>query len=464
MSKKKKILLLSDDLRMHSGIGTQSREFVFNTLEKYDWVQLGAAIKHPDEGKVFDLSEVVQKETGIKDASLKIYASSGYGNEQVLNDLLNIEKPDAILHFTDPRFWGWLYNMEHEVRQNIPIMYYTIWDDLPYPRWNEPFYESCDLLMGISKQTYNIVHNVVRKYPKEDWQINYVPHGICENDFHPIQKGDEDYNDLLKFRHELFTDIDPEFVVFYNNRNIRRKMPGDVVLSYKTFVDSLPEEKRDKCLLLFHTQPRDDNGTDLVAVCQEICPNYRVQFTGKKYDKRDLNFLYNCTDVVVNIASNEGFGLSSCEALMTGRVTINNVTGGLQDQIGFKLDGKHLTAEDYREIHSLHNARKWENNDKLTWGDWCKPVWPQTRSLMGSVPTPYIFDDRCCWEDVADRLKEWYHTDLEDRRKAGLKAREFATSKEVGMTAKLMGKNMSECIDTCFEKFTPRKRFTLYQV
>ena len=35
--KKKKILLLSDDLRMHSGIATQSKEFVMGTLDKYDW-------------------------------------------------------------------------------------------------------------------------------------------------------------------------------------------------------------------------------------------------------------------------------------------------------------------------------------------------------------------------------------------------------------------------------------------
>ena len=142
---------------------------------------------------------------------------------------------------------------------------------------------------------------------------------------------------------------------------------------------------------------------------------------------------------------------------------INNVTGGLQDQVGFKLDGKYLTAEDYREIHSLHNAKEWEDNDRLTWGEWCKPVWPQTHSLMGSVPTPYIFDDRCKWEDVADNLKEWYDTDVKERRKVGLNAREFATDDEIGMTAKLMGRNMSEAIDTCFEKFTPRKRFTIIE-
>ena len=154
--KKKKILLLADDLRMHSGIATQSKEFVMGTLHKYDWVQIGGAVKHPEEGKVMDMSDAVKNELGIKDASLKIYPTSGYGNPNMLRQIMEIEKPDAIMHFTDPRFWIWLYQMEHEIRQNIPIMYYNIWDDLPDPLYNRDFYRSSDLLMGISKQTYGI--------------------------------------------------------------------------------------------------------------------------------------------------------------------------------------------------------------------------------------------------------------------------------------------------------------------
>ena len=53
---KKKIMLLSDDLRMPSGVGTVSKNFVLGTLDKYDWVQIGGAVKHPDEGKVIDIT------------------------------------------------------------------------------------------------------------------------------------------------------------------------------------------------------------------------------------------------------------------------------------------------------------------------------------------------------------------------------------------------------------------------
>ena len=59
---KKKILLMSDDIRVPSGVGTMSKKLVLGTLDKYDWVQIGGAVKHPEAGKIFDLSEEVQKQ------------------------------------------------------------------------------------------------------------------------------------------------------------------------------------------------------------------------------------------------------------------------------------------------------------------------------------------------------------------------------------------------------------------
>ena len=153
---KKKILLLSDDLRMHSGVSTMSKELVMGTLHHYDWVQIAGAMNHPDQGKVFNLSDEVQKQTKVKDAYLVLYPVTGYGNEDILYSIIARENPDAILHFTDPRYWGWLYAIEREIRKKLPLTYLNIWDDLPYPMWNRPFYESCDALFSISKQTYNI--------------------------------------------------------------------------------------------------------------------------------------------------------------------------------------------------------------------------------------------------------------------------------------------------------------------
>mgnify|MGYP003132917464 FL=1 len=464
MAKRKKILLLSDDLRMNSGVGTMSREFVLGTLDHYEWVQIGGAIKHPDEGKIIDMNDSVRKETGIEKAYLKIYPVSGYGNPDILKQVMMMEKDvEAILHYTDPRFWGWLYQMEHELRQNIPIFYYNIWDDLPYPRWNEPFYESCDLIMNISKQTHNIVQNVCQKKERTDWDSTYVPHGINEDHFYPVDKNHKEWGNLLQFKRTMTRDKDYKFIVFWNNRNIRRKLPGDVILAYKHFCDMLPKEDAEKCALIMHTQPRDENGTDLPAVAQELCPDYDIIFSSKKLDNINLRYLYNMVDVTINMASNEGFGLGTCEALMCGTPISVNVTGGLQDQCGFKYKGEYLTYKDYSWVHSLHDAKKWKDNSDLTWGDWCKPVWPSNRSLQGSIPTPYIFDDRPRFEDFADRLKEWYDMGDEERQRCGKLGHEFVMSDDAMMSGTAMCNLFKSHMDTAFDKWTPRKRFEIFE-
>lgn len=153
---RKKILLLSDDLRMPSGVGSMSKQIVLGTCHFFNWVQVGGAMQHQEQGKIINMDKAIAEMTKVDDAALTIYPTNGYGNPDLLRQLLEREKPDAIMHFTDPRFWQWLYNMEHEFRQKIPLIYYNIWDDLPYCDWNRPYYLSCDLLMGISKQTVNI--------------------------------------------------------------------------------------------------------------------------------------------------------------------------------------------------------------------------------------------------------------------------------------------------------------------
>ena len=453
--KKKKILLLSDDLRMHSGIATVSKDIVMETLNEYDWVQLAGAIKHPDKGKVFDMSDGLD-EFGIKDGYLRVYPVDGYGDEVVLREVMALEKPDAILHYTDPRFWVWLYKMEAEIRRDIPIFYYNIWDDLPDPQYNINYYRSSDLLMSISKQTYGINNRLLPDY--EDWQTTYVPHGISSRRFSKIEDTD---NDLIAFN-QKFGLTDKTFRVLYSNRNIRRKMPGDVALAFKYFVEGLPEEQRDDCVLIFHCAPSDPNGTDLPRMCRHLMPDVNVIFThhvnnGQPFHDGMMNKLFNSADVYVNMASNEGFGLGSAEALTVGTPIIVNVTGGLQDQCGFRDDdGNLLTPEDYVELGSNHRG-EYKNH-----GEWVKPVWPTSISLQGSPPTPYIWDDRCQPEDVAVNLREFYDMGREERKRLGALGTEFC--KENQMTSEVMGRNFIDSMNTAFEKWKPRHRYTMERV
>ena len=183
---RKKILLLSDDFRKYSGVATVSKEIVLSTAHRYNWVQIGAAIRSTTESQEFDMSEEVNRETGLEDSRVKIIPSNGYGNQAFLLQILDREKPDAVLIFTDPRYWIWLFEMEQEIRRNIPIIYLNIWDNLPYPFYNKPYYRACDGLLAISKQTKNINEQVLGQ-EAVDHVIRYVPHGVS-NKYFPIQK------------------------------------------------------------------------------------------------------------------------------------------------------------------------------------------------------------------------------------------------------------------------------------
>ena len=453
--KKKKILLLSDDLRMHSGIATVSKDIVMETLNEYDWVQIAGAIKHPDKGKVFDMSQGLE-EYGVKDGYLKVYPVDGYGDEAILREVMALEKPDAILHYTDPRFWVWLYRMEAEIRRDIPIFYYNIWDDLPDPQYNTNYYKSSDLLMSISKQTYGINNRLLPEY--DDWQTTYVPHGISSRRFNKIEDTD---TDLMAFN-EQFGLTNRKFRVLYSNRNIRRKMPGDVALAFKYFVEGLPEEERDDCVLIFHCAPSDANGTDLPRICRHLMPDCNVDFTydinkGQPFHDGMMNRLFNSADVYVNMASNEGFGLGSAEALTVGTPIIVNMTGGLQDQCGVRDDdGNLLTPNDYIELGSNHRGKY------KTHGEWVKPVYPSSISLQGSPPTPYIWDDRCNPEDVAKNLREFYDMGREERKRLGSLGTDFC--KENQMTSEAMGQNFIDSMNGAFKNWKSRERYTMEKV
>jgi glycosyltransferase involved in cell wall biosynthesis len=459
MSKKKKILLLSDDLRMSSGIATVSKEFVFGNFDKFDWVQLGAAVNHPDKGKEIDLGEDARKRTGVKDASLKIIPWTGYGDANILRELIMRHQPDAILHFTDPRYWRWLYEMEAEVRQNIPILFYHIWDDLPDPHYNRDYYESCDWLGCISRQTYGIVSRVGKLEsetikPLEDWQVSYVPHGINSDLYKPVEVPQE-------FRKQVLGDKDYKFVLFWMNRNIKRKQPSDVIWAFNKFRDGLPKEDKDKVCLIMHTAPVDQNGTNLIEVQKRIAPDCDIKFSTDRINQEQLNYLYNLSDCTINIAGNEGFGLTTAESIMAGTPAIINVTGGLQDQCGFKVDGKYLTAEDYKEIGSLHNYRDWE--DKVTHGEWVKPVWPRVQTMVGSVPTPYIIDDKVDVYEVADAIKYWYDKKPKERKEAGLVGRKEFMG-EMGLNAKNQNQKMADGILKAIENWKPKQKFNVYKL
>jgi len=455
-NERKKIMLICDDIRVHSGVATVARELVLNTAQHFNWVNIAGAINHPEKGKRFDLSGDTNNNTGLTDTSVFLYPVDGYGDADLIRQLIKIEKPDAIMLITDPRYFEWLFMIENEIRKTMPIIYLNIWDDYPAPLYNKAFYESCDALLAISKQT-QLINELVLDEKRGKKVIEYVPHGLNHEMYYPIEKEDE-LKELEQVKSQMFGGKEKDFVVFFNSRNIRRKQIPDTMLAFKLFLDTLPKEKAAKCAMLMHTEIVSDHGTDLDAVRKILFNDYpeAIYFSQNKLDTKQLNQLYNIADAQILLTSNEGWGLSLTEAILAGTVIIANVTGGMQDQMGFEDEfGNWYTPTP--EIPSNHTG-KYKNH-----GCWAFPVFPTNRSIQGSPKTPYIWDDRCNAEDAAVQIGKVYALDRTERKELGKTGRHWAIN-DVGFTGEDMGAKAIMAIDQLFNTWAPREKYELINV
>ena len=445
--KRKKILLLTDDIRVHSGVAQIGRETILNTCHRYNWVQMAGAVDHPEEGKQIIMDDEIKKETEITDPSVSLYPVKGYGNMEMLRTVIKRENPDAIFLITDPRYFAWLFNAEDEIRNNIPIIYLNIWDNYPAPMYNKEFYESCDALLGISKQTVNINKLVLGDKGKNKI-FKYVPHGLNNKLFSKLEGDDKK---LVDFKKALQLPTDLDFHLLFNSRNIRRKQIPDTIMAWKLFTDKLSEEENKKCMLTLKTEAIFEPGTDLPAVIEYFGVN-NVRILDHKLSTQEMNLLYNTADGVVLLSNAEGWGLALTEAMLTGTPFIASVTGGMQDQMRFEdEDGKWI--EFNSEIPSNHHGRYKKH------GEWALPVYIRASNIVGSPSTPYIFDDHIDPKEASERMMELYKMGKEERERIGKLGQEWALSDEAGFTSEKMSNKIIEATDSLFKTWKPRKKY-----
>ena len=176
MSDRKKILVLSDHPLVPSGVGIQTKYLIEGLLntEKYKFVCLGGALKHPDMRP----QHVHPEKYG--DQNWLIHPVQGHGDKNILRSFLDNERPDAVLLVTDPRFFVWVWEMEDEIRSVCPILYWHVWDNDPSPDYNNNFYNSTDAIGCISLKTFGILQDLKYKNRK------YIPHALPQDLFKPL--------------------------------------------------------------------------------------------------------------------------------------------------------------------------------------------------------------------------------------------------------------------------------------
>ena len=375
MNKLIKVMTISDHPGIPSGVGTQTRYVIEALLKtgKFSVVSLGGAIKHPNYER--------QTVDGYPPELWTVLPIDGYGSPMEIRGAISAEKPDILYFMTDPRFYRWLWDMEDEIRSLVPLIYYHVWDNYPPPVYNEVYYKSTDVIATISRVTSDIVQIV-----SPEVEEHYIPHAVDDKLFCP-----KDNKEVREIR-ERITDGDPDrFVVFWNNRNARRKMPGSLMMWFKKFL----ENTEANATLVMHTDLKDVHGQPLDYLAKNMgYETGEIIFSQEKMEAKDLANLYNAVDVTINISDAEGFGLATLESLSCGVPIIVNMTGGLQEQV---TDG-----EDFFGI-GLN---------------------PPSKALVGSQEVPYIYEDRLAADQVVEALTQMYDLSREERKEIGLKGRE----------------------------------------
>jgi glycosyltransferase involved in cell wall biosynthesis len=282
--------------------------------------------------------------------------------------------------------------------------------------------------------------------------IHYVPHGPNPNIYKKLDVKDKS---ISKIKNMFFGNESYDFVVGFNSRNAHRKHPANLILGFKQFCDTLPPEKSSKCALIIHSDLTHEAGTDLTTVVNVVSPNYKTVIKDDRLTPDEMTAFYNTCDVVANVSSNEGFGLSIAEAIMCEVPVIATVTGGLQDQLG-------LVDDDGNDIKftldfSTNSTGKYKNH-----GRWCKPIWPDTFNLQGSPPTPYIMDEIVDYRKISDAIKYWYEKSKEERNECGKEGRRWAMN-EGGINNKNMCDQFIKAMDFTIENFTPVKSFDIFK-
>jgi glycosyltransferase involved in cell wall biosynthesis len=315
-----KVLTLGDMPLSPSGVGTQSKYFCEALLKtgKFHITSLGGAIKHENYSPI--------KTEEFKDDWV-LFPVDGYGNEDVVRSVVRQQRPDIIWFMTDPRFWGWLWGIENELRPHVPMIYHHVWDNYPTPHYNKLFYKSNDYIACISKVTHDIVQKVAPDVPS-----SYTPHAVDPSIFKNLEY---DETAVRAFKEEHIGSADKMFF-FWNNRNARRKQSGSLIFWFKEFLDKVGH---DKATLVMHTNTKDPNGQDLDAIVARLgLDDGQVLFSREAIQADKLAAIYNMADCTINVSDAEGFGLSTLESLACGTPIIVNMTGGLQEQV---TDGKN---------------------------------------------------------------------------------------------------------------------------
>lgn len=345
-----KILIVSEDIRLQSGISEVQKNIVkYGRKEDVSFVHFGWAPNHPDKNTVVDLPEI------------RIYSVDSHDKEKskLLFEVIQTEQPDAMFLMGDPWVLKWIFKFDVEIRKHCPIVYYNVWDNGPTPRFNKGIYQSCDMLLAINQMTCRFNKELAPEVPSF-----YIPHGIDLEVYKPAST--EDVETFCSHRN-IPTD---KYKFLFDSVNIERKQLPTVIAAFKNFAAN-----KEDVVLILKTNPTNRFGANVKELIKGI--KNKVIIIKEYLLDEEMNLLYNAADCFIHVPSNEGWGLSVTKAVTLGKQIICTNTGGISDQISAIKNGVY-------KVHTIEN-------------------------LLSSQEVPYIYQDIANKEKLSDAISSAYN-------------------------------------------------------
>jgi glycosyltransferase involved in cell wall biosynthesis len=366
-----KLLMVTDDIRLPSGVGGQARKLLFGLQKtgRYSITVIGGSL-------------IAQPPDPIDVQGITVYpVSNGYGNQNQLRSIMAVTKPDIVIAFSDPRFFNYMFSIDNEIRRHSKFVLYHTWDNDPFPKFNMQWYAACDYVVTISKFSSELL-------TAGGIKNTCIQHGFDPQEIYPLKP-----DKVAAVRNEFAKALNKPsigFLIFWNNRNLHRKRMEDVVMIFSKFYEKHPDSA-----LLMNTESVNNEGNDLVHLLNDMVhPSLPVVLNFNRVNEDRLNEFYNSADVTLNIASQEGFGLCVGESLLAETPVIASKTGGMPEQM---------------------------KSDTETFG---LLIPASVRELFGVIGSPYIYKDYVNYEQVISALNNVYGSRTYFAEK-GKKGREF---------------------------------------
>lgn len=360
MSKKTKILIITDSPALDSGMGVGHREVAsrLHDTGRYEIASFGWFFHNAQRQGVkwnFPWQQFTTPDSANPYGHPKDSSTNEIKNSPVYQVIDDMFKPDIVIAMADYWMVDYLYKFIDAGIRPFKLIHEVPIDGEPIPiSWVRDF-KKADAIISMSKYGKRVIHDV-----DKSCNVTIIPRGIDIVKFAKINAP----KDML--RKTYMPDAEGEFVVGVFDRFQDRKQVCRAVESFAKFIS---DGKHPKCSLYLHMDINDpfsisqkktlDGEYGIIerfGIKHRVIINKHITVE-KGVPVSELNALYNCCDVRLSTSQGEGWGYCTTESMACGVPNIGTAFTTFPELLG-ENEERGLLANVQAYITGMYNIER----------------------------------------------------------------------------------------------------------